>query len=109
MALKVMAEAGLIGDLRCAEALDLLESKRLPDGGWRAEGKHYRVVDEPANGGSMADWGLVSRKQVLNPFVTLDALYVLQAAGRLRIDKTGITSIMGCSTSSSSRHGGPRG
>lgn len=86
IALKVMVEAGRIGDPRCGEALDVLESKRLPDGGWRAEGKHYRVVDEPANGGSMVDWGLVSRKQVMNAFVTLDALYVLRAAGRLELD-----------------------
>lgn len=81
--LKVMAEAGFIGDPRCEEALDVLEEKRLPDGGWRAEGKHYRVVEEPANGGSMVGWGLVSRKKVMNPFVTLDALTVLRAAGRL--------------------------
>ena len=82
MALKVMAEAGRLVDPRCKEALALLEEKRLPDGGWRAEGKHYRVVDEPANGGSMVDWGLVTRKKLMNPFVTLDALYVLRAAGR---------------------------
>ena len=43
---------------------------------------------ERANGGSMTDWGLVSRKKIMNPFVTLDALYVLRAAGRLRINKT---------------------
>jgi hypothetical protein len=86
IALKVMAEAGLIDDPRCEEALDVLESKRLPDGGWRAEGKHYRVVDEPANGGSWVAWGLVSRKKVMNPFVTLEALTVLRAAGRLSVD-----------------------
>ena len=85
MALKVMVESGRIGDPRCQEALDLLESKRLPDGGWRAEGKHYRSVQTPANGGSMADWGPVTRKQIMNPFVTLDALQVLRAAGRLTV------------------------
>jgi hypothetical protein len=85
IALKVMVEAGFIGDPRCAEALDMLESKRLPTGGWRAEGKHYRVVAEPANGGSMVDWGPVSRRKVMNPFVTLDALTVLRAAGRLAV------------------------
>ncbi len=78
-----MAEAGFVKDKRCEEALDILESKRLADGGWRAEGKHYRVVEEPASGGSMADWGLVSRKQIMNPFVTLDALYVFREAGRV--------------------------
>ncbi|MBT3374700.1 MAG: hypothetical protein HN742_28660 [Lentisphaerae bacterium] len=90
IALKVMAEAGRIGDCRCAEALDLVESRQLPDGGWRAEGKHYRVVDEPANGGSMVDWGPVSRRKVMNPFVTLDALHVLRAAGRLSAAETDV-------------------
>jgi hypothetical protein len=85
IALKVMAEAGYLPDPRCEEALDILESKRLADGGWRAEGKHYRVVSEPANGGSLADWGLVTRRQVMNPFVTLDALSVLRSAGRLTL------------------------
>ena len=87
IALKVMAEAGRLDDPRCDEALDVLEGKRLPEGGWRAEGKHYRVVDEPTNGGSMADWGPVSRGKVMNPFVTLEALYVLRSAGRLEIDR----------------------
>jgi hypothetical protein len=82
IALKVMAEAGLIGDPRCEEALEVVEHKRLEDGGWRAEGKHYRVVDVPAPGGSLVDWGPVSRRKVMNPFVTLDALCVLLAAGR---------------------------
>ncbi|MBN1247541.1 MAG: hypothetical protein JXC32_07765 [Anaerolineae bacterium] len=86
IALKVMAEAGHIRDPRCEEALDVLASKRLPDGGWRAEGKHFRVVDEPASGGAMVDWGPVSRRQVMNPFVTLDALYVMREAGRLTMD-----------------------
>jgi hypothetical protein len=80
IALKVMVEGGFIDDPRCRDALELLQSKELPGGGWRAEGKHYRLVDEPANGGSLADWGPVSRGKVMNPFVTLDALYVLRAA-----------------------------
>jgi hypothetical protein len=42
----------------------------------------------------MADWGPVSRK-VMNPFVTLDALYILRAAGRWSVDKTVITKILG--------------
>lgn len=83
IALKIMVEAGYIDDLRCAEALDIVEAKQLPDGGWRAEGKHYRLVNKPTPGGSLVDWGPVSRKQVMNPFVTLDAMTVLRAAGRL--------------------------
>ena len=85
IALKVMIEASVIGDPRCAEALDVMESRRLLDGGWRTERRHYQVGAEPANGGSMVDWGLVSRRKMMNPFVTLDALTVLRAAGRLAV------------------------
>ncbi len=83
--LKVMAEADLIADKRCADALDLLESKRLPDGGFPAEAKYYqfRPVGERANAGrSRVDWGGTSKNRT-NEFVTADALYVLKAAGRL--------------------------
>ncbi|MAS36462.1 MAG: hypothetical protein CL610_20835 [Anaerolineaceae bacterium] len=82
--LKVMAEAGFITDPRCADALDLLESKRLPDGGFPAEKKYYRVTDQPVSGRSLVDWGGTSQ-QHLNPFVTTDALIVLKAAGRLPV------------------------
>lgn len=80
--LKVMAETGHIGDPRCQDALDLLESKRLPDGGFPAERKHYRANDEPIHGGTLVDWGGTSRK-TSNDFVTVDALYVLSASGRI--------------------------
>lgn len=80
--LKVMAEAGLITDPRCSKALDLLESKRLPAGGFPAERKYYRTVTEPRPGGSLVDWGVTSKKQ-MNPWVTIDALFVLKSAGRL--------------------------
>ncbi|MHB9031887.1 MAG: hypothetical protein ACYC6L_02445 [Anaerolineae bacterium] len=79
--LKVLAEAGFIADKRCNEALDLLESKRLPDGGFPAEGRHYRVGADPKSGHSLVDWGPISKRR-MNPFVTLDALYVLKSAGR---------------------------
>ena len=39
-----MAEMDLLGDPRCAAALDLLESKRLADGGWPAEAKFYSTT-----------------------------------------------------------------
>jgi hypothetical protein len=81
--LKVMAEAGFIGDKRCQDALDLLESKRLPDGGFPAEGRYYRVMEKLTSGRSLVDWGGVSKKR-MNEFVTADALYVLKKSGRLR-------------------------
>jgi hypothetical protein len=79
--LKVITEAGLIADPRCADALDLLESKRLPDGGFPAEGKYYVTRDTARTGRSTVDWGVVRARQ-MNEFVTVDALTVLQAAGR---------------------------
>ena len=82
--LKVMAEAGFIGDPRCGAALDLLESMRLPDGGFPATARYYQVAPEirKATGFSRVDWGGTSLHK-MNPWVTADALYVLQAAGRI--------------------------
>ena len=80
--LKVMAEAGFIGDERCCDALDLLESKRLPDGGFPAEDKYYKVTKKVTTGRSLVDWGGTSKKR-MNEFVTADALYVLRKAGPL--------------------------
>jgi hypothetical protein len=85
--LKAMAEMDLIGDPRCSDALDLLERKELPRGGWAAEGKFYKVsptLDTRAAFGSdsMVAWG-GSGKTRMNEWVTADALFVLHAAGRL--------------------------
>lgn len=80
--LKVLAEAGFIGDPRCREALDLLESMRLPDGGFAAGKKYYGKSWKGGAGRSLVDWGGAGKKR-MNPFVTADALAVLQAAGRL--------------------------
>ena len=77
-----MAELGLLGDPRCAEALDLLESKRLPDGGWPAEAKYYATAAEVRSGTTAVDWGGTSRKH-MNPWVTVQAMSVLMKAERL--------------------------
>jgi hypothetical protein len=79
--LKVMHEAGFINDPRCAAALDLLETRRLPDGGFPAERKYYRVTEQRISGRSLVDWGGTSKRRS-HPFVTVDALRVLRAAGR---------------------------
>ena len=84
--LKVMAEAGLIGDPRCRPALDLLESKRLPEGGFPAEESYARTSRPDVSGYSPVSWGGTSRKK-MNVFVTVDALYVLRVAGRLAVKK----------------------
>ena len=79
--LKVMAEAGFISDPRCEAALNLLETKQLPDGGFPAEKAYYRVTEQRVSGRSLVNWGGTSIRKS-NPFVTLDALRVLTAAGR---------------------------
>ena len=81
--LKVLAEAEMISDPRCEEALDVLEAKRLDDGGFPAEKKYYRISDKPGSGVSAVDWGGTSKRR-MNPWATVDALYVLKEAGRLQ-------------------------
>ena len=84
--LVAMAEMGLVTDPRCADALDLLERKELPGGGWAAEGKFYSVssdIDTSHRFGSTTpvNWGGVGRSR-MNEWVTADALFVLRAAAR---------------------------
>jgi hypothetical protein len=78
--LKILAEAGFINDARCEDALDLLEKKRLKNGGFPAESKYYRV-SKSRGGRSLVDWGPVGPK-TMNEFVTVDALSVLKETGR---------------------------
>jgi hypothetical protein len=86
--LVVMSEAGMLADPRCQDALDLLESKRLADGGFPVETKYYNTNEKfyrngkRATGYSLVDWGGTGVKK-MNPWVTADALIVLKAAGRL--------------------------
>jgi hypothetical protein len=76
-ALKVMVEAGFIGDRRCTPAMDLLESRRLQGGGFAADSKYYRLTERRVSGRSLVSWG-GTRAGSLNEFVTADALYVLR-------------------------------
>jgi len=78
--LKGMADVGLLGDERCADALDLLESLRLADG-WPAHARYYRTAPDIALHHDSVDWGGTSTRRA-NPWVTADALAVLHAAGR---------------------------
>lgn len=82
--LKVLAEAGMMADPRCEDPLDLLESKRMPDGGWSAEAKYYRSPETAKSPNELVDWGGTSKRR-LNEWVTADALTVLKAAGRLEL------------------------
>jgi hypothetical protein len=77
--LKVMKEAGFIRDARCADALSLLESKRLSDGGFPAEEAYYQATARTGSRRSLVSWGGVNQRR-LNEYVTCDALSVLKAA-----------------------------
>jgi hypothetical protein len=74
-----MKELGLLSDPRCEAALELLVEKRLPDGGWPAEAKWYKLSEGPGPGISAVDWGGVDKKRS-NRWVTRDASAVLEAA-----------------------------
>ena len=83
--LKAMTQLGRASDPRCAAALDLLESKRLPDGGWPAEKRYYKRSARTLQANAdYVDWGGTSAKR-MNDWVTVDALAVLRAAGRIRV------------------------
>ncbi len=75
-ALTVMKEAGFAKDERCADALSLLASKRLPDGGFPAEEKYYAEGSGWKSRSSPVGWGGVSKNR-MNEFVTCEALGVL--------------------------------
>lgn len=80
--LKGVAEVGRINDPRCSEALDWLEQRELPGGGWPADARHYHVSDSYEHGAEYVDWGTPARSRP-NDWVTTDALFVLRAANRL--------------------------
>jgi hypothetical protein len=81
--LKAMNRIGRLRDPRCADALDLLEAKQLPDGGWPAEKRHYKVRPRTFETNSdYVDWGGTSSDR-MNEWVTVDALTVLQSAERI--------------------------
>ena len=80
--LKAIAEVGLIKDPRCRRALNLLEEKQLPGGGWPAEARFYRVSNALGTRTESVDWGGVSKRS-MNEWVTTDALAVLHSAGRM--------------------------
>jgi len=77
--LKAFAEANLIRDRRCREAIDVLRGKQLADGGFPCERRQYAVGTRTTLAKSLVNWGPVSTRR-MNPWVTIDALYVLRAA-----------------------------
>jgi hypothetical protein len=78
-ALLVIARSDRATDSRAADALDVLERKRRPDGRWNAQGQWWRP---PGSGTKpeVVDWGKAGEPNLM---VTLNALRVLAAAGRI--------------------------
>ena len=76
-ALQVIDELGRIADERCTDALRLLESKRLPDGGFPIEEANATRADRVVSRGSYAGWGPTGRRRA-NPLVSLAAWRVLE-------------------------------
>jgi hypothetical protein len=54
----------------------------LPGGGFLLEKRVAKTTSEIITRGTFADWGPVCKRRT-NPFVTIDALWILKAAGRL--------------------------
>jgi hypothetical protein len=81
--LLVIARADRCNDPRAADALDLLEQKRRPDGRWNAQAQWWRVADSKSTP-EVVDWGSAGEPNLM---VTLNALRVLAAAGRVKLNQ----------------------
>jgi hypothetical protein len=76
-----------LGDPRTSDAIDLVESKRGKDGRWSPEGYYWNLKRKtraklPVSNVDTVNWG----RNGPNEFITLNALRVLKAAGRLGVN-----------------------
>ena len=76
--LRTLAAASSLGDARSDDALDLLESKRRPDGTWRTQGRWWKRPGSKGSNVEVVDWGETAAE-----ILTEQAEGVLRAAGRL--------------------------
>jgi hypothetical protein len=81
LVLELMADIGRLDDLRCTNAVDLLQSKRTSDGGYPMEVRRARTATGIRSNGTFAHWGPSGTKRA-NPWVTVRAVRVLRGAGR---------------------------
>jgi hypothetical protein len=77
-ALLVLSRMGKAADPRTSDALDELERRRLCDGRWHAGGRWWKPPPSTI-APEVVDWG----RSGPNEMITLNALRVLSAAGRL--------------------------
>jgi hypothetical protein len=82
-ALIVIARGERGTDLRASDALDLLEEKRRPDGRWNAQAQWWRTADSKKPP-EVVDWGSAGEPNLM---VTLNAMRVLAAAGRVNLGR----------------------
>lgn len=78
-ALLLIAAVGKARDPRAGDALDALEEKRRPDGRWDASAQWWRPAGSRTTP-EVVDWGRAGEPNLM---VTLNALRVLRAAGRV--------------------------
>lgn len=76
--LRALAASVRLDDGRTADALDLVQSKRRPDGTWRAEGKWWKRPGSNGSNVEAVDWS-----EKANELLTERARDVLRSAGRL--------------------------
>lgn len=79
--LLVLSRLMPLTDPRMAEALDLVEGKRRADGLWHPEGYYWAPPGRKSANVEVLDWG----RRGPNEMLTLNALRVLKAAGRLAV------------------------
>lgn len=82
--LKVMMEGGFLGDERCQNSLDLLESKYLEGQGFALEKKYYHNRPSNTRRYSAVRW-MDYKIGGANAFLTAEALVILRQAGRLTL------------------------
>src|SRR5881296_2159605 len=83
--LMILSRAGKLDDPRTKEALDIVETKRAPDGLWHAGDYYWSMRRTPlttskanVSNVEVVDWG----RKGPNKMITLNALRALKAAGR---------------------------
>lgn len=76
-----MSEIEKINDPRCNDAINLLISKQLSNGGFPLELKNAITSNELVPRGTYADWG-ISGKTKTNEYISVDSLYVLKKVNR---------------------------
>jgi len=75
-ALLVLSRMRLTGDPRCADALDVLERRRRPDGRWQPGAYWWKPPGTPRGTVEVVDWG----RSAPSEMITLNVLRILRSA-----------------------------